>query len=69
MAQERAYRDLLLKAQESVEPIRGFLEAAKSAPLATSDVRLSTLIETAENHAQALEHELDEIWDLLKRAL
>lgn len=69
MAQEREYRELLRKAQEAVEPIRTFLDAVKRGSGAMTDVRLSVLVDAAENHAQTLEHELDEIWDLLKRAL
>lgn len=69
MAQEREYRAQLQKAQESIEPIRSFLEAVKKAPLLESNIKLSALVEAAENHARSLEHELDEIWDGLKRAL
>jgi len=69
MADEKEYRALLHKAQESVEPIRAFLASVKNAPLPKADARLSMLVAAAENHAKALEHELDEIWDLLKRAL
>ena len=69
MAQEQQYRELLRKAQDSVEPIRDFLAAMKKAPFRKADVRLSMLVEAAENHARTLEHEIDEIWDLMKRAL
>jgi hypothetical protein len=68
MAQERDYRELLQRAQESVEPIRHFINAAKKAPV-PPDAKFAVLISAAENHANALEHELDELWDLLKRAL
>jgi hypothetical protein len=69
MAQEREYRELLRKAQDSVEPIRDFLAAVKKAPFPKADARLSVLVEAAENHAKKLEHEIDEIWDLMKRSL
>ena len=69
MAQEQQYRELLRKAQDSVEPIRDFLAAVKKAPFPKADVRLSMPVEAAENHARTLEHEIDEIWDLMKRAL
>jgi hypothetical protein len=69
MAQEQGYRELLRKAQESVEPIRTFIDAVKKAPVPKTEAKLTMLVEAAESHAQALEHELDEIWDLLKRSL
>ena len=69
MAEEREYRELLRKAQESVEPIRRFLDAARSAPGPKAGDRLSVLIKAAEDHAKTLEHEIDEIWDLLQRSL
>ena len=69
MFKEQDYRELLEKAQASVESIRSFLEAARKAPVPISDMRFTSLIDAAENHASTLEHEIDEIWDLLKRAL
>jgi hypothetical protein len=68
MAQERDYRELLRKAQESVEPIRQFLDAVEMAPV-PADAKFAMLVDAAKNHAEAIEHELDEIWDLLKRVL
>ena len=68
MTAEHEYRELLEKAQASVEPIRRFLEAARNAPVPMSEMRLTSLIDAAENHAKNLEHEIDEIWDLLDRA-
>jgi hypothetical protein len=68
MAQEQDYRELLQKAQESVEPIRNFINAVKQAPV-PPDAKFTVLLSAAENHAKALEHEIDELWDLLKRAL
>jgi hypothetical protein len=68
MTAEHEYRELLEKAQASVEPIRRFLEAARNAPVPISEMRLTSLIEAAESHAKNLEHEIDEIWDLLERA-
>jgi hypothetical protein len=67
MDKEHEFRELLRRAQESVEPIRLFLDAVKRAPILKSEAALVKLVQAAESHARSLENELDEIWDVLKR--
>jgi hypothetical protein len=69
MAQEREYRERLRKLQGRVEQIRDFVTFVRTPRLPQQMFGLWCSLMPAESHAKVLEHELDEIWDLLKRAM
>ncbi len=67
MDPEQEYRDLLRKAQNCAECVEDFLVAIRKSPR-SHEPGLRALIESAETASRSLERQLDQIWDLFKRA-
>ena len=63
------YRGLLEATQKGVANGKSFLEAVSSSEAASKNVAIRKMAESTNRHLEELEQEVDQLWDLFKRAL
>jgi len=66
---ESYYRGLLEATQKGIEDGKAFLQAVGTSEAAFKNVAVQKMVESTTKHLEQLEHEADQLWDLLKRVL